>query len=76
MTRLETEWNVRESYTPHLETLGERLAELQGDGLLELKGRRCQVTEKGRPFLRNICMAFDARLVRQAPATQLFSKTI
>jgi oxygen-independent coproporphyrinogen-3 oxidase len=52
------------------------LAELQSDGLLNLTGNHCQVTEKGRPFLRNICMAFDARLVRQAPATQLFSKTI
>jgi oxygen-independent coproporphyrinogen-3 oxidase len=76
MTRFSTDWSQPESYTPHLETVTDRLRELESDGLLELTGRTCRVTEKGRPFLRNVCMAFDARLVRQAPATQLFSKTI
>jgi oxygen-independent coproporphyrinogen-3 oxidase len=82
MTRFETSWDEAASYTPHLETIAERVQELARDGLLEISGpggpsgRVCRVTEKGRPFLRNICMAFDARLVRQAPATQLFSKTI
>jgi oxygen-independent coproporphyrinogen-3 oxidase len=76
MTRMETRWDTAQAYTPHLETVAERIEELKNDGLLELDGRVCRVTEKGRPFLRNICMAFDARLVRQAPATQLFSKTI
>ena len=31
---------------------------------------------EGRAYLRNICMAFDARLIRKAPATQLFSSTV
>jgi oxygen-independent coproporphyrinogen-3 oxidase len=35
-----------------------------------------EVTEKGKPFVRNICMAFDLRLKRKAPLTQLFSMTI
>ena len=76
MTRFETGWDQAQVYTPHLETVADRIQELQRDGLIELKGRACKVTEQGRPFLRNVCMAFDARLVRQAPATQLFSKTI
>ena len=76
MTRFETSWETAAEYTPHLETIADRLEELKRDGLLELEGRRCRVTPRGRPFLRNVCMAFDARLVRQAPATQLFSKTI
>jgi oxygen-independent coproporphyrinogen-3 oxidase len=76
MTRFKTEWNTAETYTEFLETVPERLSELGRDGLVELSGRRCAVTEVGRAYLRNICMAFDARLVRQAPATQLFSKTI
>lgn len=76
MTRFGTRWDRAESYTPHLETVTERLRELENDGLLELGERSCRVTERGKPFLRNVCMAFDARLVRQAPATQLFSKTI
>ena len=37
------------------------LHELQQDGLIELHGAGLRVTALGRPFLRNICMAFDAR---------------
>ena len=37
---------------------------------------RVHVAPEGRAFLRNICMAFDARLIRKAPATQLFSSTV
>ena len=58
-----------------------RLAPLVVDGLVELEDDACRVTEVGRAFLRNVCMAFDARLVRQraaaAPATApLFSRTV
>jgi oxygen-independent coproporphyrinogen-3 oxidase len=76
MTRFETSWESSEFNTPFLSSVPERLAELQNDGLLKLDGKICRVTESGRPFLRNICMAFDARLNRSAPATQIFSKTI
>jgi oxygen-independent coproporphyrinogen-3 oxidase len=76
MTKMKTNWDSRDAYTEFLETVPDRLIELGIDGLVQIHGRSCQVTEKGRAFLRNVCMAFDARLVRQAPATQLFSKTI
>jgi oxygen-independent coproporphyrinogen III oxidase len=76
MTRFHTSWNTSELYTPFLETVPEKLEELARDGLIELSPHSCRVTEAGRPFLRNVCMAFDARLARQAPATQLFSRTI
>jgi oxygen-independent coproporphyrinogen-3 oxidase len=66
-----------------LSTAPERLKELVADGLLTVRSERIdtqgysvEVHEEARAFLRNICMAFDARLIRQAPATQLFSKTI
>ncbi len=39
----------------------ERLQPFLDDGLISL-GSHCQVLPKGRAFLRNICMAFDARL--------------
>jgi oxygen-independent coproporphyrinogen-3 oxidase len=76
MTRFQTEWKDPAAYTEFLDSVPAKLSELSGDGLVELSDRKCVVTEKGRAFLRNICMAFDARLVRHAPATQLFSKTI
>jgi oxygen-independent coproporphyrinogen-3 oxidase len=76
MTRFETSWRDGELVTDYLRGVPERLAELARDGIVELTGESCRVTEAGRPFLRNVCMAFDARLSRHAPATQLFSKTL
>jgi len=76
MTHFSTDWNQPEIYIPYLDTVNERLVEFANDGLVELSRTGCQVTDLGRAFLRNICMAFDARLVRKAPETQLFSKTI
>jgi oxygen-independent coproporphyrinogen-3 oxidase len=46
------------------------------DGLIELKPFQLKVTDKGRDFIRNICMAFDARLWRNLPTTELFSSTV
>jgi oxygen-independent coproporphyrinogen-3 oxidase len=38
------------------------------DGLLELDTDSVRITERGRPFLRNICMVFDQYLAPQATA--------
>jgi len=76
MTRFSTSWSDPALQTGHLHSVPERLGELMRDGLVELSDTSCKVTEQGKAFLRNICMAFDARLVRQAPTTQLFSRTI
>ncbi len=76
MTRLETNWALEGEFIDHLQTIQERLSELESDGLVQFEGKVCRVTEKGRPFLRNVCMAFDARLIARAPTTQIFSKTI
>lgn len=76
MTRFETSWDTSQLYVPYLETVNERLEEMRRDGFVKLGERRCEITEEGKPFLRNICMAFDARLVRKVPTTQIFSRTI
>ncbi len=75
MTRLQTSWREPEDYTAFLESVQERLAEPAADGLVELERSGCRVTEKGRGYLRNICMAFDARLSRHMPEKALFSRT-
>jgi oxygen-independent coproporphyrinogen-3 oxidase len=67
LTRLETRWELAADDTEHLASLPQRLAELRADGLVQLGERSCRVTHKGRAFLRNICMAFDARLARRLP---------
>ena len=54
----------------------ERLDEMEFDELVELQPFSLHVTEKGKPFIRNICMAFDARLWESQPEAQLFSQTV
>lgn len=76
MTRFETSWSDPGLQVPFLASVGDRLSELEGDNLVRLSETGCEVTDGGRPFLRNICMAFDARLASDRSAQNLFSRTI
>jgi oxygen-independent coproporphyrinogen-3 oxidase len=76
MTRLETHWDEPGQRTAWLDSALARLAEPAADGLVLLDASGCRVTDRGRPFLRNICMAFDARLARRMPDKALFSRTV
>jgi len=54
-----------------------RLDELIADELVELDGSRVRITQSGHAFLRNVCMAFDARLWRgEQSRAQMFSDTV
>jgi oxygen-independent coproporphyrinogen III oxidase len=75
MTRFKTSWDEPELYVPHLRNIGDGLDDLRRDGLIEFTSSQCRVTDEGRPFLRNICMKFDAHLARDSAAKQ-FSRTI
>ena len=46
------------------------------DGLVEINGERVKVNERGRLFIRNICMVFDAHLARHAGEKNRFSRTV
>ncbi len=76
MTKMKTDWSNPQDQTPILDHVVEKLSEMQKDGLVKLTATSCEVTEEGRAFLRNVCMAFDARLIRKAPETKLFSQTV
>ena len=52
------------------------MSKIEADGLIEIDNHTIKVTEQGKPFVRNICMAFDLRLLRNKPKTQLFSMTV
>ncbi|GAB2700429.1 oxygen-independent coproporphyrinogen III oxidase [Mucilaginibacter koreensis] len=54
----------------------ERMQALADDGLVDLSSWCLKVTPLGKRFLRNICMALDARLWAEKPATQLFSLAV
>ncbi|HIY77180.1 MAG TPA: oxygen-independent coproporphyrinogen III oxidase [Candidatus Sphingobacterium stercorigallinarum] len=58
------------------EQVRSRLAPLITDGLVRESENGIQVTNSGRSFLRNICMAFDVRLHRSSPQRDLFSQAI
>jgi len=75
MTRLQTDWHSPLDYTDFLASVPQRLAEPAADQLVDVDATGCRVTAKGRAYLRNICMAFDARLSRRAPDKVLFSRT-
>ena len=76
MTKMNTHWNSADQQTEILSGVAEKLIEMEKDGLVKVSGNACEVTEEGRAFLRNVCMAFDARLIRKAPETKLFSQTV
>ena len=76
MTRLETDWETPDLDLPYLGDIDAKLKEAKSDGLVRIVGKHCEVTARGRSFLRNVCMAFDARLAQKAPETQIFSRTV
>jgi oxygen-independent coproporphyrinogen-3 oxidase len=76
MCQFNTSWEKDEWQFEDIHQVIDKLSEMQQDGLLEIKNNHLNVTEKGKPFVRNICMAFDLRLLRKQPSTQVFSLTI
>jgi|SRR5690554_635915 len=76
MCQFQTSWGNKELYFEELPEVLERLGEMEVDGLISIHENNIQVTEKGKPFVRNICMAFDLLLQENMPETQLFSMTI
>ena len=76
MCHFETSFEKKESRFPDLNITLSKLEEIKNDHLIEITNNKIFVTEKGRPFVRNICMAFDMHLHKKAPETRLFSMTI
>lgn len=76
MCRFETEWRDERFYFDELPEVISSLEEIVNDGLAELTSAGLKITAKGKPFVRNICMAFDLRLRRTKPENQLFSMTV
>jgi oxygen-independent coproporphyrinogen-3 oxidase len=76
MCRFKTTWSSNSLYFKELPDVLLKLNEMKKDGLLNINSNAIEVTKKGQPFVRNICMAFDLLLQRKQPNTQLFSMTI
>lgn len=76
MCNFETNWIAEDLNFKDLPEIIYKLKEMQDDGLLIFESQQIIITEKGKPFVRNICMAFDVLLQRNKPETQLFSMTV
>lgn len=76
MCTLETSWSQEHEKFDGLYESLDNLKEMQEDGLIEIYSDGLRILEKGRPFVRNVCMAFDLRLQRKKPERRLFSMTV
>lgn len=76
MCHFETSWKEERLQFKELSECIIRLKEMEKDGLVILREDGLSLPESARPFVRNICMAFDLRLIRKKPETRVFSMTI
>lgn len=76
MCQMQTSWTTEDSRFDALPDVLARLDEMENDGLCLRTPEGLTITEAGRPFVRNLCMAFDLRLWQNQPKTQIFSMTI
>ena len=76
MCHFETSWLDKEEQCEGLYNAMFLLKEMELDGLIQRFPYKLIVTEEGRKFIRNICMAFDARLLRDTLSKEIFSKAV
>lgn len=76
MCSFQTSWADPSMQFPELAEVLGQLEEMRDDGLLVIKPQSLRVTEQGKAFVRNICMAFDLHLKRRQPESRIFSMTI
>ncbi len=70
-TLTDHEWGLIRELINH-----DLLDELSSDQLIALTGNRIRIPEAGKPFVRNICMAFDAHLWQKSEVYANFSQTV
>ena len=76
MCHFSTSWKEDSLQIESVEAHIGKLEEMIDDGLVSIEGKKLTVPEKARPYVRNICMAFDKKLHEKQPETKLFSMTI
>lgn len=76
MCNFKTSWKKPQNYFSSLPEVLLKLTEMQRDGLIEIGLDSLLITEKGKPFIRNVCLPFDLRLQRKKPEVKIFSMTV
>ena len=76
MCNFYTSWDKQDTKIKNIEHHLLLLEDLKKDGLVIINKKSLSVPEKARPFVRNICMAFDKKLIKKNDDKKLFSMTI
>jgi oxygen-independent coproporphyrinogen-3 oxidase len=76
MCHFETQIPPSQLGKPYYNEVKVRLEQLKNDDLVMWDDSSFTVTEKGIPFVRNICMAFDSYLHLAGSTEKVFSKTV
>ena len=77
MCQFETSWEDKRLYLSNINQIIEQLDEMFSDKLIESGDNYLRITSEGRPFVRNVCMAFDKYLNHSMNQNKrIFSKTI
>lgn len=75
MCRYQTEWRQELKWEALNARITERLQAFINKNWLETRGRCLYIKGQGKPYLRNICLAFDERYWNKIPEKQVFSTT-
>ncbi len=76
MTRFETTWTEEEASLAGWSNLELRMDSFLKDELVVLKQDKLWITDAGRPFVRNVCMALDPLLAEKRTESPMFSQTV
>ena len=76
MCNFSTSWKENDLKIENLDFHLNQLKELEKDGLVIIKKNGIKIPNSSRPFVRNICMAFDKKIHQKKIEKQLFSMTI
>lgn len=76
MCKGETSWGEEAVQTEQIYKALEELKEVEKDELIKIQPYSLKIQPEGKAFLRNICMAFDARLMRKKSGAKVFSQTV
>ena len=69
-------WEANDSLAYIMEEGLSKLEVMTQDELIKITDQKIVVLEAGRPFIRNVCMAFDFHLHEQANNKIVYSQTI
>lgn len=76
MCHFETTWHPNLKENGFYQVIIEKLKGIEKDQLINIDQDKLVILPQGRPFVRNVCMAFDLELQRSQPNKPLFSATI